>query len=439
MVKIPPAWKKILEPQYSGNNNASLELVQSYRVVDADEDRIKQVRQIELNLLKKLQQVCQTHDIKVFAIYGTLLGAVRHGGIIPGDDDIDVALLRTDFDKLISLTAEFTGKYYLQVPTAENFFCGGYAKLRNVETTAISPDNWYVDCCEGISIDIFPIDSCSKSKAKEKWRQKIIRFYQRMLYAYTYGYFLKFRDMPMLKWKSYKYLGKLISWQLIVKRFNKALRSGDIDSNNYCCYTHYTPKIIKKGIPKKHFTSFVKVPFEDQEILVPKEFDEILTNRYGRYLNYSVYPSRRKYRHAFYVPNVSYKYYKPKFRDCCRPLPKDKKLVLIGDKIMVSEFFDRWNSKYIPELFVEVEEIMWKVPDIMKMVPVISFEDFSREDISGYYVVICSIHFRETEDLLKKIGYTDYYFFVWNRDWIRLSNPDVIIIEEELKNGKNKK
>ena len=434
MVKIPLAWEKLTLPKYAGYN-ATLEPIQTFRVVDADDRLIKQVQRIELDLLEKLQQVCKKHNLTVFAIYGSLLGAVRHGGLIPGDDDIDVALLRPDYDRLMSLRHEFTGKYFLQTPEADNYFCGGYSKLRNTETTAVSPNNWFVDCCEGISIDIFPIDKCSKSPRKEKKRQKMIRFYQRMLYAYTYGYFLKYMDMPILIWKGYKYLGKLFPRQMIIKKFNDVLKNGDSESNKYCCYTHYTPKSFKKGLDKNLFSSFESVPFENKEILIPNGFDKILENRYGRYLDYSVYPELRKYRHAFYATNNPYTFYKPKFRYCCRPVPKDKKLVLIGDNVMLSEFYGRWGVKFLPEFFVEIEKIDWEIPKPMISLKRITFDEFARNEKKDYYIVICSIHFREVEKKLRDIGSSDYYIFVWKKDWIMLSNPDVVVIEEKIKNG----
>ena len=438
MVKTPPAWNKLTSVQFTGNENAILEPVQSFRVLDADEELIKQVKQVELDLLKKLQQVCQKHNIKVFAMYGSLLGAVRHGGIIPGDDDIDVGLLRPDYDKLMSLQSEFSGKYFLQTPDSDNYFCGGFTKLRNIESTAISPNNWFVNCCEGISIDIFPIDNCSKSKKKEKWRQKKIRFYQRMLFAYTYGYFKSFADMKMLKWKSYKYLGKLIPRRIILENFNATLKRGDFESDKYCCYAQYTPKVIKAGTPKKYYESFEIVPFETQEILIPKGYDNILTERYGKYLDYSVYPELIKYRHAFYVPNVPYTFYKPRFRYCCRPVPKDKKLVLVGDNVMLSEFYGRWGDKFIPELFVEIEKIDWNVPEQMISISKISFDEFISKEKNNYYIVICSIHYRQAEKILKDIGLLDYYIFVRKKEWILLSNPDAIVVEEKLKNEKNR-
>jgi len=433
MVTIPPGWNNLTTIKNAGFK-ATLEPVQSFRVVDADEVLINKVRAVELDLLNELQKICERNNITIFAMYGTLLGTVRHGTIIPGDDDIDVALLRPDYDRLIALKHEFSGKYFLQTPDAENFFCGGYSKLRNVESTAISPDNWYVDCCEGIAIDIFPIDNCSKSRRKEKKRQRKILFYQRMLYAYSYGYFKDFLDMKIFKWKGYKYLGKLTARQKILEKFETVLKSGDKDSDEFCCYTHYTPEFFKKGFKKEYFSSFEKIPFANQTISVPVGYDALLEQRYGRYLDYSVYPDIRKYRHAFYMADVSYSFYKPKFRDCCRPVPVDKKLVLVGDCVMLSEFYARWGKKYTPSFFVEVDKIGWDVPSGMKNIQQISYDEFIRQSKEDFYIVICSIHIRETEKKLKDSGCSDYYIFIRKREWLLLSNPDIVVIEERIKN-----
>ena len=96
-------------------------MVRGYRA-DADKEVIKRVVEVELDLLKKLQKVCEKHNLKLYMVYGTLLGAVRHGGVIPGDDDIDVALLREDYDKLLQLIEEFDGQYFLQTIDTDDAF-----------------------------------------------------------------------------------------------------------------------------------------------------------------------------------------------------------------------------------------------------------------------------------------------------------------------------
>ena len=156
------------------------------KCLDQDHELINDVKKVQTELLAKLMNVCDRNNIKVYPIYGTLLGLVRDGGYIDGDDDIDVALMREDYDKLMALQPEFSGKYFLQTYANDNCFFGGYAKLRNTQTTAIHPQNWWADCCEGISIDIFPMDYVCSDKRREKQRLRKIRLCQRLLYADSY-------------------------------------------------------------------------------------------------------------------------------------------------------------------------------------------------------------------------------------------------------------
>ena len=208
---------------------------------DADKEVIKKVVDVELDLLKKLREVCEKNNLKLYMIYGTLLGAVRHGGVIPGDDDIDVALLREDYDKLLQLTAEFNGKYFLQTIDTDEAFFGGYIKLRNIETTAIHEQNRWTKCVEGIGIDIFPIDNGYRNFLKEKAKLRKVCFYQRILYAWVYGEARNYKDMPLLIWKMYKYLGKYLGKDNIVRGLDNALRKGDTSYiSKRGVYSHYT-------------------------------------------------------------------------------------------------------------------------------------------------------------------------------------------------------
>ena len=152
-----------------------------YRVLDYDDPLISDVRAVQLELLKKLVSVCEANGLTVFLMYGSLLGCVRNGGFIPGDDDIDVALMRDDYDKLMALVQSFTGDYFLQTPANDDCFYGGYAKLRKNGTSCIVPQNWYKNCNEGICIDIFPVDYTYADKKKERKKLRRIRQLQRFM------------------------------------------------------------------------------------------------------------------------------------------------------------------------------------------------------------------------------------------------------------------
>ena len=205
-------WEAVNKCRYEADHTAKIEQRRSYVMqIDQDAKVVENVVQIELELLRKLKEVCDTHHLRLYAMYGTLLGAVRHAGMIPGDDDIDVALPRKDYQKLLALQKEFSGEYFLQTPENDDCFYGGYLKLRKRGTTAVHPQNWWVNCCEGICIDIFPIDSGFVDKKKEAAKRRNIKLLQRMLYAKAYGYFPRFKDMKMLEWKAYKSIGKSLS------------------------------------------------------------------------------------------------------------------------------------------------------------------------------------------------------------------------------------
>ena len=120
-----------------------------------DEKR-KKIWAVELQILEKIDEVCKKHHITYYAHYGTLLGAVRHQGFIPWDDDLDIAMFRDDYEKFQKIAAEeFTEPYFFQ-----NAYNDGIirfmAKIRDSRTTAI--EHMAPSINQGIFIDIFPLD-----------------------------------------------------------------------------------------------------------------------------------------------------------------------------------------------------------------------------------------------------------------------------------------
>lgn len=92
----------------------------------------KKLWAVQLNLLKKFKEVCEKNNLKFYLTYGSLLGAIRHNGYIPWDDDIDIAMPREDYDKLKEIAAkEFEDPYFYQTQENElDFFGGGFSRLK---------------------------------------------------------------------------------------------------------------------------------------------------------------------------------------------------------------------------------------------------------------------------------------------------------------------
>jgi lipopolysaccharide cholinephosphotransferase len=130
--------------------------------------RLRQLQMVELDLLKELLRVCNKHNLRVFADSGTLLGAVRHGGFIPWDDDIDVVMPRPDYDKLATVaTQEFCHPYFFQNTYTDPLHVRGHAQLRNSETTAILEEEYDLDINHGVFLDIFPLDGVPDNEIQQ--------------------------------------------------------------------------------------------------------------------------------------------------------------------------------------------------------------------------------------------------------------------------------
>lgn len=129
----------------------------------------KKIWLVELDLLLELDRICKKHKLTYYLIFGTLLGAVRHKGFVPWDDDIDVAMPRTDYEKLLLLSSEFRIPYFLQTPFSKDGSCFSFTKLRNSNTSAVSKKFCYESFNQGIWIDINPLDSYNLKGAAEKF------------------------------------------------------------------------------------------------------------------------------------------------------------------------------------------------------------------------------------------------------------------------------
>lgn len=131
----------------------------------------KKIWAVEIDLLLEFDRVCKKHGLKYFLKAGSLLGAVRHGGFVPWDDDMDVIMPRADYEKLLLLGEEFSHPYFLQVPFAENGYFYAIARLRNSNTTALDRPFAYQEMNHGIFIDISYLDEIDTKDAKEHYER----------------------------------------------------------------------------------------------------------------------------------------------------------------------------------------------------------------------------------------------------------------------------
>ena len=129
----------------------------------------KKVWAVLIDLMLQLDRVCSKYGLRYFVTGGTLLGTVRHHGFIPWDDDVDVAMFRTDYIELQKHADEFDHPYFLQTPYTEPNYYFSFARLINDNTTYCSEMFAFQGYHAGISIDIFPIDDWDLTEGKKAY------------------------------------------------------------------------------------------------------------------------------------------------------------------------------------------------------------------------------------------------------------------------------
>ena len=148
--------------------------------------QMKEVWAIELDLLAEFQRVCKQYDLKYYADAGTLLGAVRHKGFIPWDDDIDIIMTRDEYNKLCRIAMkEFKHPFFFQTNKTDPGSSKGHAQLRNSITTAILGGKEYVTSHnQGVFIDIFPVDVLPDNRVLRKLHSLLLKSLYKAYYFF---------------------------------------------------------------------------------------------------------------------------------------------------------------------------------------------------------------------------------------------------------------
>lgn len=244
---------------------------------------MKKIWSVQLDLLARFQEVCKQHNLRYFAAGGTLLGAIRHKGYIPWDDDVDVVMLREDYDKLLQIApTAFAEPYFFQTSYNDKKYSRGIAQLRNSNTTGIlMSEKGKFPFNQGIFIDIFPLDALPDDPKKRAAQVKKIRFWNKML-AMTVRYPGSVNKSPikgvlhaLTGWIPYRFLHRRMD---ATCSMYKGQKTNDVGAVTFILDD---PRFV---YPLHCFDQVETVPFEQTTIDIPAGYDEILTILYGDYM-----------------------------------------------------------------------------------------------------------------------------------------------------------
>ncbi|MBR6690024.1 MAG: LicD family protein [Bacilli bacterium] len=243
---------------------------------------LRELQKIDLIILKEIDKICKKHNIRYYLGEGTLLGAIRHQGFIPWDDDIDILMPRKDYEKFLKIAPKSISKNYeIQHSTTVDNYWSPFIKVRYLKECFFKQQHIaHLTNHNGPLIDIFPLDNVpQKDSFKQKIQAMTIKLNRGML-----SYKLKTR-IPK-KWKGYivRFLSKFISVKRIHKNLDKTFKKYNNSKNKYIVNlaSYYSYK--KQTVPKEWYGKPRMVKFENLILPIPKESEKLLTSIYGDYM-----------------------------------------------------------------------------------------------------------------------------------------------------------
>lgn len=266
-------------------------------------EELSPIQRVLLDTFKAFAKICKENDIKYFAASGTLLGAIRHKGFIPWDDDIDVFLLRKDYEKLLSLKEKLKNTDYRVADFHDDGYPYPFAKF--YDSTKTFWEYKQFPFIMGPFIDLFPLDeSDNHNKEHEKLNDDIqaaFWVYRKSISHQTWSEILK--DFVTLNgFEGPVKLVKKLFYAPQKKRFYRQVVKCD---KKICSVKgkYYKPYWDVKHIqyPKEWFGEVIAVPFEDTEMMVPNGYHEILTYIYKDYMTPPSTHSRSGHHTAYYM------------------------------------------------------------------------------------------------------------------------------------------
>lgn len=252
------------------------------------------MRELQLHILDILlafDKVCKEHNLHYYLVFGTMLGAVRHKGFIPWDDDIDVAIPRPEYEILIEHADEWLPKPYEFVcHETDSKFMFGFGKIQDASTTLI--ERKHIDYLGGVYIDIFPIDGISSNKLLQRiqyWRysfcKKIGYLLQRDPYKHGHG---ASSWLPLL-------VHHIFSKDGIMRRFKRVMLTYDYGKSTY---TSLLNDGMTSVMPKRYYGTPTPVEFEGHRLMGVECPHEYLKHEFGDYMK--VPDEAHRVSHNFY-------------------------------------------------------------------------------------------------------------------------------------------
>lgn len=243
--------------------------------------KLHEIQKAELNIFKEIDCICKELKINYWGAYGTLIGAIRHSGFIPWDDDLDLAMKRADYNLLLSyFQNNYKGPLNLHTIHTNKDYPYYIARICDDKYCFIFDDYKYHS---GAFVDIYPIDGLGNTK--DYWiskKNKILSLRKGMTYASSKHFFWGKSILTKIIKTPYILICKIRGKEYYYEKIDHLSQTYTWEESTYVGLPVWANNLYFHD--KTDFDEFIYVPFEDTTIQIPKQYDKILTEIYGDYM-----------------------------------------------------------------------------------------------------------------------------------------------------------
>lgn len=267
------------------------------------EEKMKRAWAAQIEIIKEIERICKKHGLNYFAGYGTLLGAVRHKGFIPWDDDTDLFMLRDDYERFCEIVQQEAPKGYelfnlYTTPDYREVF----VRLVNSRTVSFAQERLrrFHGCPYVVGVDIFPLDFLPREEEAAKLQQSLYQYVQQVHVRVKKNeeiqqeWLAQIEDLCKIKIDRQKPLAQQL---LVIMDRLSSLYCRD-ESDEVAFMYSYTDGVIRK-MKKEWFEKVVWLPFENTQIAAPQGYDGCLRALYGD--NYRIPIRMARHEYPFYA------------------------------------------------------------------------------------------------------------------------------------------
>ncbi len=250
---------------------------------------LKKLKLVELDILREVDRVCRKNNIQYSVAYGTLLGAIRHGGFIPWDDDVDIMMLRKDYDKFVDLIEVELRDEFMWVDAEKDRYYGHmFGKVMACNTVMLEKSQNQKRGFHGVFVDVLPFDYVDEDNSISNKQAKKAHFIEKMIRCQS-GYYFDQKGIKAIEYRIRRVLLQLVSRKFLLMQYKK----------NICKNKTNVVKCLSwnKSFSAELFDDYQDIHFEGEKVKCICGYDEYLKEIYGNYMKWP--PKEEQVSHHF--------------------------------------------------------------------------------------------------------------------------------------------